>query len=95
MVLIVSDLNKTQIHIMPNRDSTHHEFEILMRFKFSNLFKPNDYTEDYHIRKPNDKIFLFETENKKYFYVGKRLVSFETRDEIVEFFSNKGFSDIK
>ena len=47
--------------------SPHHGFEILMRFKYLNLFKPNEHTEDCHIRKSNDKKFLLEIEDKKLF----------------------------
>ena len=57
MVLIFSDLNKTQIYKIPNTNSSHRENEILMNFKYLNLFKPNQHNEDYYIRKPNDKIF--------------------------------------
>ena len=74
IVLILSDLNKFQIYKTPNRDSPHHEIEKPMSFNFFNLFKPNENTEDYHIRKPNDKNSLFETEDKKYIYVGEIFV---------------------
>ena len=60
-----------------------------MSFKYLNLLKQNEHTEIYHIRKPNDKNFLFQTENKKYNYVGEILVSFETSDKIVKFFSKE------
>ena len=36
-----------------------------MSFIFSNLFKANEQTKDYYIRKPNDEIFLFEIEHRK------------------------------
>ena len=32
LVLIFSDLNKTQIYKMPNRDCSHDEIEIVMSF---------------------------------------------------------------
>ena len=60
-----------------------------------NLFKPIEHTEKYQTRKPNDKIFLFETEDKKYIYVGEKLVTFQTNDKIVNYFSDIGFNDIK
>ena len=60
MVLIFSDLNKAQIYKMPYRNSPHQEIEILMSFNYLNLFKPNEHTEDYHTRKPNNENFLFE-----------------------------------
>ena len=71
IVLIFSDLNKAQIYKMPYRNSQHHEIEILMSFDYLNVFKPNEHTEDYHTRKPNDENFLFEVGDKKYIYVGK------------------------
>ena len=49
-----------------------------------NLFKPNEQTENYHIRKPKDKKSLFEIEDKNYIYVGQSLFSSETSDKLVE-----------
>ena len=48
MVLIFSDFNKTQIYKMPHRDGSHHKLEIVKSFNSLNVFKPIDYTEDYH-----------------------------------------------
>ena len=95
IVLIFTDLNKTQIYKMPYRDSPHREIEILMSFDYLHLFRPNEHTEDYHIRKPNNANFLFKIEDKKYTHVGKNLFSFETCDEIVRYFSEHGHNDIK
>ena len=95
MVLIFSDLKKAQIFKMPNRDSPHHEIEILMGFDYLHLFGPNEHTEDYHIRKPNNANFLFKIEDKKYIHVGESLFSFETDDEIVKYSSEQGYNDIK
>ena len=67
----------------------NHEIQILEKFNYLKMFKPNEHTEDYHVRKPNDKNFLFEVENKKYIYVGEKLFTFETNDERVEFFQKK------
>ena len=53
------------------------------------------HTEDYNIRKPNDKKFLFKIEDKKSIYVGKKLVTFETNEKIVKYFSALGFNDGK
>ena len=64
MVLIFSDLNKPQIYKMPSRISPHHEIEILIIFGYLNVFNPNEHTEDYHIRQPNDENFLFEIAEK-------------------------------
>ena len=95
LVLIYGDLNKAPIYKMPYRDSPHHEIEILMSFIYLNLFKPNEHTEDYHIRKPNDQSFLFKIEELKLIYVGEKLDAFETNDEIVNYSSDLGFNDIK
>ena len=95
MDLIFSDLNKAQIYKMPYRNSSHQEIEILMSFNYLNLFKPNEHTEDYHTRKPNNENFLFEIEDKKYIYVGEKVISFETNDKIIKYSSELGFNDIK
>ena len=71
LVLIFSDLNRTQIYNMPYRDSPHLEIERVMSFKYLNVFKPNEHTEGYHIRKPNNENFLFEIEEKNMFMWGK------------------------
>ena len=60
MVLIFSDLNKPQIYKVPYRDSPNHEIEILMSFDYLHLFRPNEHTEDYHIRKPNNANFFIQ-----------------------------------
>ena len=95
IVLIFTDLNKAQIYKMPYRDSPHHEIVILMSFDYLHLFRPNEHTEDYHIRKTNNANFLFKIEDKKYIHVGKNLFSFETDYEIVKYSSEHGHNDIK
>ena len=95
MVLIFSDLNKAQIYKMPYRNSPHQEIDILMSFNYLNLFKPNEHSEDYHTRKPNNENFLFEIGDKKYIYVGEKVISFETNHKIVKYSSELGFNDIK
>ena len=80
---------------MPYRDSPHREIEILMSFDYLLLFRPNEHTEDFHIRKPNNANFLFKIEDKKYIHVGKTLFSFETDDEIVKYSTEHGYNDIK
>ena len=95
MVLIFSDFKKAQIYKMPCRNSSHQEIEIVMSFNYLHLFRPNKHTEDYHIRKPNDKNFLFKIEDKKYFHVGEKFFSFETNDEIVHYSSEHGFNVVK
>ena len=67
MVFIFIDLNKSQVYKRPFRDTSHHEIEILSSFYFLKLFRTNELTEDYHIRKPNDESFLFGIEDKKNF----------------------------
>ena len=94
MVLLFIDLNKAQIYKMPYRDSPHHENEILMSFDYLRLFRPNEHSEDYHIRKPNDENFLFKVEDKNYIHVGEKLFSFETSDKIVKYSSEHGFNDV-
>ena len=88
MVLLFSVLKKAQIYKMPYRDSAHHEIEILMSFDYLHLFRPNEHSEDYHIRKPNDEYFLFKIEEKNYIHVGGNLFSFETNDEIIKLLQN-------
>ena len=95
LVLILSDLNKAQIYKIPFRDSTHHEIETLMSLDFLNVFKPNEHTEDHHIRKPNDENFLFEIGDKKYIYVGEKVITFDTNDILVKYSLDLGFNDIK
>ena len=49
------------------------------------MFKPNGHKEEYHIRKLNDESFLFEIGDKKYIYVGEKIISFETNDILLNF----------
>ena len=95
MVLIFSDINKTQIYKMPYRVSPHHEIEIVSKFDYLNVFKPNEHTEDYLIRKPNDENFLFEIGDKKNIYVEENVFTFETNDIIVKKSSDLGFNLVK
>ena len=92
MVLIFSDLNKAQIYKMPCRDSPRHEIEILMSFDYLNIFRPNEHTEDIQ---QSDENFLFEIEDKKYVYVGEKVITFETNDKIVRYSSKLGCNDVK
>ena len=95
LVLNFSDFNKTQIYKKPYRDSPHLEIEILMGFKYWNVFRPNEHREDYHSRKPKDETFLFEIGDKKYIYVGEKVIIFETNNIIVKDSLDLGFNDIK
>ena len=91
MVLLFTDLNKAQIYKMPSRISPHRKIELVMNFDYLNVFRPNEHTEDYHIRKPNNANFLFKIEDKKYIHVGEKLFSFETNEEIEKYSSEHGF----
>ena len=95
LVLIFSDLNETQLYKMPYRDSPHHEVEIILSFNHLILFKPNEHTEDYHTRKPNDENCLIEIGDRKYFYVGEKIITFETNDIIVKRSLDLGFNIIE
>ena len=72
---------------MPYRDSPHHEIEIVLSFDYLHVIGPDENNKDGN--------FLFEVENKKYVHVRENLFSFETNDEIVEYFSKHGFNDVK
>ena len=87
MVLIFSDLKKAQIYKMPFRNSPHQEIEIVMSFDYLYVFGPDENNKDGN--------FLFEIENKKYIHVGDKLFSFETNDEIVDYFTEHGNNDVK
>ena len=56
-----------------------------MNFNHLNLFQPNEHTEDYCIRNPNDEIFLFEIGDHIYNYAGEKVFIFETNDLIVKY----------
>ena len=59
------------------------------------MFKSTKHTEGNHVRKPKDKHFLFETEDRKKISVGESFLSFETNERIVGNFSKERFNDIK
>ena len=65
-----------------------------MGFDSLHLFRPNEHTEVYHIRKPNNANFLFKIEDKKYIHVGEKFFSFETDDEVVKYSPEHVFNDI-
>ena len=87
MVLIFSNLKKAQIYKIPYRNSPHQEIEIVMSFDYLHLFGPDENNKDGN--------FLFEIEKRKYIHVGENLFSFETNDEIVDYFIEHGFNDVK
>ena len=87
LVLVFTDLKKDQIYKMPHRKSPHQENEIAMSFNYLHVFGPDENNKD--------GVFLFEIEDKKYVHVGEKLFSFETNDEIVEYFTENGNNDKK
>ena len=95
MVLIFTDLKKIQVYKMPHRKSSHQEIEIVTKFDYLHLFKPNELDEKAHAKIQTNKNLLFKIEDKKYIYVGERIFSFETDDEITESFSEDGHKDVK
>ena len=95
MAFVFSYLNKAQICKIPYRVSPHHEFQIIFVFKYLNLCKPTEHTEDDQIRKPKDEIFLFQNEDKKSIFVEDTVVTSETIVKIVNSSPELGFNDIK
>ena len=87
IVLIFTDLKKAQIYKMPYRNSSHREIEMAMSFDYLHVFGPDESNKDGNFR--------FEIEDKKYIHIGESLFSFETNDEIVDYFSEHGFNDVK
>ena len=87
LVLIFSDLKKAQIYKMPYRDSPHREIEMVMSFDYLHVFGPDENNKDGN--------FLFEIGDKKYVHVGENLFSFETNDEIVDYFTEHVSKDVK
>ena len=71
MVVVFTVLNNAQIHKMPYRDSPHHEIEILMSFDYLHLFRPNEHTEDYHIRNQTMQTFFSKLKIKNIFMLEK------------------------
>ena len=68
---------------------------MLMSFDYLHLFKPIELDEKTHATKQTNENFLFKIEDKKYIYVGERIFSLETDDEITEYFSEDGHIDVK
>ena len=87
MVLIFTDLKKAQMYKLPYRNCPHQEIEMAMSFDYLYVIGPDENNKDGN--------FLFEIEDKKYIHVGENLISFETNDEIENFFSEHGNNDIK
>ena len=87
IVLIFTGLKRAQIYKMPYRNSPHKEIEIVMSFDYLHVFGADENSKDRNI--------LFEIGNEKYIYVGEKVFSFETNDEIVDYFSEHGFKEVK
>ena len=87
IVLIFSDLKKAQYYKMPYRNSPHQKIEKVMSFHYLHVFGPDENNTYGN--------FLFEIGDKKYVHVGESVFSFETDDEIVDYFSEHGFNDVK
>ena len=87
LVLNFTDLKKAQIYKIPYRSSPHQEIEIAMSFDYLHVFGPDENNKDGN--------FLFEIENEKCIHVGEKVFTFETNDEIVEYFSEHGNNDVK
>ena len=94
LVLIFTDLNETHIYKLLYRNSPNQEIEKVMSFDYLNVFKRNEHTEDYHIRKTDYENFLFEIGDKNHIYVEEKVISFKTNDIIVKFSSEYGFNDV-
>ena len=58
-----------------------------MSFDYLGVFGPDESNKDGN--------FLFEIGDKKYVHVGENVFSFETNDEIVDYFSEHGNNDVK
>ena len=86
MVLNFSDLKQAQIYKIPYRNS-HQEIEKVMSFDYLHIFGPDENNKD--------GSFLFEIGDEKFIHVTEDLFSFETNEEIVDFFSEHCTNDVK
>ena len=59
------------------------------------MSKPNEHKKDYHIRKRNDKNFVFHFKDNDMFILGEKAISFEIKKNIVSYCSEPGCNDIK
>ena len=95
MIFIFTDLKKTQIYKMPFRDSPHQEIEMVTKFDYQHLFKPFELDEKTHTRRETNENFLFKIENKKYIYVGEKIFTFKTNDDIEKYSAKTKHNDVK
>ena len=86
MILIFTDWKNAQIYKMPFRDSPHQEIEMVTKFDYQPLFKP--------FEKTNEK-FLFKIGDKGYIYVKEKVFTFNTIDDIEEYYSKTKHNDVK
>ena len=59
------------------------------------MFKPNEHTQEYHSRKPNNENFLSEIKDEEFIYVGEKVISFEINDTMLNYSSELGFNVVK
>ena len=95
MVLNFTDLKKAQIYKIPHKNSQHQEIEILTKFDYQELLKPYDLDPEFHSRVATNTNFLFKIEDKNNVYVADKVFSFETVDDIEEYFSETNNNDVK
>ena len=79
MVLIFDDLKEAQIYKMPYRNNPHQEIEKVMSSDYLHVFGPDKDNKDGN--------FLFKIEDKKFVHIGENVISYETNDEFVDYFS--------
>ena len=95
IVLIFTDLKKAQIYKIPYQNSSHKEIELVTKFDYLHLFKPFGVEEKTNARIETNDNFLFKINDKKHIYVGDKVPTFETIDDIDEYFSECKGNDIK
>ena len=88
-------MKKAQIYKVLYRKSHHQEIEIVTKFDYQHLFKPFGLDERTHARRETNENVLFKIEDKKFIYVGEKIFTFKTIDDIDEYFSETGFNDVK
>ena len=95
MALIFTDLKKAQIYKIPYRNSHHQEIEMVQYLVINICLNRLISIKKTRARKETNENFLFKIEDKKYIYVEEKIFTFKTIDDIGEYFSESGFSDVK
>ena len=72
MILIFTDLKKSQIYKMPFRDSLHQEIEMVTKFDYQHLFKPFELDEKTHARRELTKTSYSKLKIKNIFMLEKK-----------------------